>query len=254
MVLVDAGTFTMGNNNEMIFQKPAHQVTISSFLISTFEVTYDEYDLFCESTGRSKPYDWKYGRGKKPVTGIEWYDAIEYCNWLSLQEGLTPCYKIDKTKSDKKNKNRFDKKKWMIICDFTSSGYRLPTDSEWEYAARGGKLSKGFVCAGSNGCDEVSWYFGNSKSAMHDVGLKKPNELGLYDMNGNAWEFCWDWFEEYKVDSAVDPKGPSGGTGKVIRGGEFRTAITDLTVFIRGNSETVGIGYNGIRLVKSVKK
>ena len=141
------------------------------------------------------PEDKGEGRGNRPVSGVEWYDAVEYCNWLSEEEGLSPCY---------------SGKGKLLECNFSANGYRLLTEAEWEYAARGGHISQGFIFAGSNNSDDVASYGGNSGKKAHDVGKKEPNELGLHDMSGNRFEWCWDWHIDnyYSESPAIDPQGP----------------------------------------------
>ena len=198
MMLVEAGEFEMGSADGPRDEQPMHTVTISnSFFMSKFEVTFDEYDIFCEDTLRyNLPEDGGLGRGNHPVFGVDWDEAIEYCNWLSKKEGLDPCY---------------SGKGKVAECDFSANGYRLPTEAEWEYAAHGGQKSQGYLFAGSNDPDEVAWYRSNSEGVRHPVGQKKPNELGLFDMSGNNFEWCWDWYVEdyYQESPAIDPRGPS---------------------------------------------
>jgi formylglycine-generating enzyme required for sulfatase activity len=217
MVLVEAGNFQMGSTNGGADEQPVHIVHITRPLyIAKYAVTFEEYDRFCDDTiGIRRPRD-SWGRATRPVSGVNWYDAVKYCNWLSEKEGLTPCYNV---------------KGKLTECDFSADGYRLPTEAEWEYAARGGHKSQGYEYAGSNSVDDVGWYEGNSGGQTHPVGQKQPNELGLYDMSGNMWEWCWDWYGQdyYASSPASDPTGPSSGTGVYIadadrarRGGSYR--------------------------------
>ena len=247
MVLVEAGSFQMGSTNGRPDQQPVHTVHITRpFYISKYAVTFEEYDLFCDDTiGIPKPKDRGWGRGAHPVSGVNWYDAVKYCNWLSEKEGLTPCY---------------DVKGKLTQCDFSANGYRLPTEAEWEYAARGGHKSQGYEYTGSNNVDDVGWYEGNSGGQTHPVGQKQPNELGLYDMSGNMWEWCWDWYgKDYYASSPVsDPTGPSSGTGVYIadadrarRGGSYREKSDVLRVTFRGADGATYRGDSAFRLVRT---
>ncbi len=189
-VYVEGGTFLMGSAYED--EAPIHKVRLSSFYISNHLVTQKEYGTIND---------------RKPITQVSWYDAIDYCNELSLKEGLTPCYK----------KALLGKK---YTCDFIANGYRLPTEAEWEYAARGGNKSKGYRYSGSNDIDLVAWYYKNSgQTVTHKVMEKQPNELGLYDMSGNVWEWCWDWYGRYSQGDQTNSQGASSGNLRVLRGG-----------------------------------
>jgi len=233
MVLIDGGTMTMGDNTPNSRTFPAHEVTLSDFYISKYELTFDEWDAYTKDTGKPDLADVNNaGRGKNPVYGIDWYDAVEYCNWKSAKEGLAPVYSIDTSTKDPKNivSDSLDPKKWLVTADWSANGYRLPTEAEWEYAARGGKLSKGYKYAGSNNLKEVAWYGGKKAAAaitaggavlanftsgnvtkmgdLRKVGSLKPNELGLHDMTGNVHEWIWD---RYSASSGAHGKGPQTG-------------------------------------------
>ncbi|MBN2443567.1 MAG: SUMF1/EgtB/PvdO family nonheme iron enzyme [Spirochaetales bacterium] len=244
MVLVKAGSFEMGSDKGNYIEKPVHTVRITKdFLMGKYEVTFAEWDLFCTETGTEKPEDNEWGRGNLPVIQVSWNEVVEYCNWKSKKEGLTPCYKG----------------KWnTITCDFSKDGYRLPTEAEWEYAARGGNMGKNLLYPGSNNPDDVSWFLENSGKRTAIVGTKKPNELGLYDMSGNVREWCWDWYwEPYDKKSPVsDPTGPvtdHGRGDRVVRGGSY----FDQKEYIRCTSRYWGgqsaySNSNGFRLVRTV--
>ncbi|MEW5814402.1 MAG: SUMF1/EgtB/PvdO family nonheme iron enzyme [Spirochaetota bacterium] len=165
-VLVEAGTFSLGSNAGASDEKPVHTVTISRpFYMSKYEVTQAQW----RAVMGSNP---SYFKGDDlPVESVNWYEAVEYCNRLSRQEGLTACYSGSGA---------------SIRCDFSADGYRLPTEAEWEYAARGGQESRGYAYSGSNSAGGVGWYWNNSGGKTHPVGQKLPNELGLYDLSGNA--------------------------------------------------------------------
>lgn len=245
MVLVEAGTFEMGSTATPD-EQPVHTVRISRpFDMAIYAVTFEEYDRFCKETGKRKPVDRDGQRGKLPVIGVNWYDAVAYCNWLSEKEGLAPCY-AGRSLNTK--------------CDFSVGGYRLPTEAEWEYAARGGQKSQGYLYAGSNNPDEVAWYAGNSGDQLHPVGQKQPNELGLYDMSGNMYEWCWDWYRDdyYSSSPADDPTGPPPspeptprGPNKVRRSGSWRESAESVRVTFRSIDYASYPGDNGFRLVRT---
>jgi formylglycine-generating enzyme required for sulfatase activity len=217
MVFVEGGTFQMGSNDGESDEKPVHQVTVSSFYIGKYEVTQKEWQ---EVMG-SNPSNWK--GDKLPVEQVSWYDAVEYCNQRSRKEGLTSCYTIDKTSKDPNNTNQNDSSKWKVSVNWSANGYRLPTEAEWEYAARGGVKSKGYKYAGSNDIGSVAWYDGNCDDITHEVGTKVANELGIFDMTGNILEWCWDWYDAgyYAKSSGSNPTGAASGENRVLRGGSW---------------------------------
>ncbi|MFZ2829606.1 MAG: SUMF1/EgtB/PvdO family nonheme iron enzyme, partial [Mesotoga infera] len=250
MVLVEKGSFTMGDTWSVGFsnEKPVHQVTLTyDFYIGKYETTFDEYDAFCETTGRSKPKDEGWGRGSRPVIKVSWNDAIAYCNWLSEKE------KIPKAYDDKGN---FLDKDGMITTDPSKVvGYRLPTEAEWEYAARGGNKSKGYKYAGSDTIDEVAWYTSNSGGKTQEVGKKAPNELGIYDMSGNVWEWCSDWYDSgyYAKSPTTNPYNSTAGSYRVIRGGGCYYIATYARVARRFHgSPTVTDRVLGFRITRTV--
>jgi formylglycine-generating enzyme required for sulfatase activity len=259
LVFVQGGSFKMGDTAGLgvgsdvkgIYEaqpdeKPVRNVTISSFYISPTEVSQEE---FFNVLGINRSY---YKNDKSPVDKISWYECIEYCNKRSIQEGLTPAYTIDKSKRDPNNSNAKDKQKWIITWNANANGYRLPTEAEWEYAARGGALSKGFIFSGSSDADEVGWYSKTSTASMPS-GQKSPNELGLFDMSGNVWEWCWDWYGPYDVKAIKDPRGPNWGARRVIRGGGWTNPAQDLRVCNRGdtNYEFAGDINLGFRVARN---
>jgi len=236
MVFIEGGEFLMGCRKEQDEdcegdEKPAHKVSVNDFYMGKYEVTFEEYDAFCEATGRDTVCTWVEERGERPVIYVDWYDAIRYCNWLSKQEGLKRCYKIDEKMLEE---GEFYDMNWSVECDFTRNGYRLPTEAEWEYAAVGGKKSKGYKWAGTSREEELSLY-GNYRGDKDGyeyaapVGSFRPNELGLYDMSGNVWEWCWDQYEWYAPERDIEEVGSIYGPFRVLRGGSW----FDLPVSIR---------------------
>ena len=235
-ILVEGGSFMMGSNDGDSDEKPIHEVTVSSFWISKYQVTQREWQ---EVMG-SNPSDFK--GDNLPVEKVSWYDAIEYCNKRSIKEGLTPCYSGSGDN---------------IICNWNANGYRLPTEAEWEYAARGGNKSRGYEYSGSNTLGDVAWYVGNSGSKTHPVGQKSPNELGIYDMSGNVWEWCWDWYDSsyYSKSPKRDPRGAASGGNKVLRGGSWRN-FYDYFCRVAGRdyfTPTVRRNIVGFRVSRAIK-
>lgn len=180
-IQVEGGTFTMGNADS------SRHVTVESFMMSATEITFDQYDAFCDATGKPKPDDGGWGRGTRPVIHVSYDDAVAFTEWLSEQTG---------------------------------AAVRLPNVAEWEYAAQGGRHSRGYVYSGSDDEDDVSWNEANSGHRPHPVGTKMPNELGLFDMSGNVWEWCADW-------TGTDPNRTQLGA---------QDARRELDQIVRGNS------------------
>lgn len=245
LVLVEAGSFEMGTTDGLPNASPVHTVELTkSFYMSTLLVTFEQYDAYCLDVGKTLPDDSGWGREDRPVTWISWYDAAEYCNWLSERSGFASCYSGIRGAVEE--------------CDFTVNGYRLPTEAEWEYTARGGLRNQGFPFAGGNFADEVGWYNGNSFDSTHPVGQLQPNELGLYDMSGNVWELCWDWYDRdyYALSPSADPVGPDRPVGmmdqlRVRRGGSYQSLSQELRVTYRSQDTPYMENLNGIRLVRT---
>ncbi|HQO08548.1 MAG TPA: formylglycine-generating enzyme family protein [Clostridiales bacterium] len=206
-VFVEGGKFQMGSNM-WSDEGPPHDVTLNDYYISKTEVTQAQYQ---ELTGKN-PSEFK--GENNPVDQLSWYEAVEFCNKLSEKEGLEKCYSGSGDN---------------IICNFKADGYRLPTEAEWEYAARGGNKSEGFEYSGSKDINEVAEYAGNNDKSTKKVAGKKPNELGIYDMSGNMEEWCWDRYDYYSDAESADQKGPDSKdiTPRVLRGGHWMDNVTD---------------------------
>jgi formylglycine-generating enzyme required for sulfatase activity len=235
MVLIEGADFIMGDTigSGGGDEKPLHKVKLSPYYIGKFEVNQS---LWYDVTGNIPSY-WKVLN--LPVEQVSWYDCVEFCNKLSLKENLKPCYSGSGSK---------------IKCDWTANGYRLPTEAEWEYAAKGGSLSKSYLYSGGNAIDQLAWIYENSESQTHSAANKLPNELGLYDMSGNVWEWCWDWYRSYESKDVENPNGMPSGTFKVMRGGAWYLHESACRVSYRYSSRPAMSSYGiGLRLVRSAK-
>jgi formylglycine-generating enzyme required for sulfatase activity len=236
MVEVAAGTFTMGTSGEaqVAEENPAHEVTLTRpYFLGDREVTVEQFQRFIddpEFPATEKPLDWQHVFERSqpisptpdcPVQTVNWFDAIRYCNWLSRREGREPGYEHTGEKEKVKWDNReYELDVWR--CDFTADGYRLPTEAEWECAARAGSASE--FCYGS---DEdllplYAWFVVNARARTRPGGAKLPNAAGLLDMHGSVCEWCWDRAASYPAEAVRDPTGSAGGSDRrMFRGGGF---------------------------------
>jgi formylglycine-generating enzyme required for sulfatase activity len=229
--LIPAGEFQMGQNG---IATPVHAVNVSAFYMGKYEVTKEEWDAV-RAWGLANGYsDLPAGGGKAanhPVHSINWYDMVKWCNARSQKEGLSPCYTVSGAVY-KTGQSAPD-------CNWSTNGYRLPTEAEWEKAARGGMSGKLFpwstdtithsqanYSSSSSYAYDVSQTRGNhptyavgGEPYSSPVGSFSPNGYGLYDMAGNMWEWCWDWWGSYAADAQTDPRGPASGSYRVFRGG-----------------------------------
>lgn len=240
--MIDDGLLEGCQTNWAKDELPVHEVALRQFYIGKYEVTQGQW-------ASVMPHDtlpFNVGAGSNfPVYQVSWYDAITFCNRLSIKEGFTPCYY-----SDPSFETVFDslvgrhKVYLNVYWNTNAEGYRLPLEAEWEYAARGGQKSQQYAYAGSNTLDDVAIYNqNNALSGGNPVGTKQPNELGIYDLSGNEWEWVWDWhMEEYYQDAPpCQPIGPKWSEFKACRGGNWRNRAAYSRV-----SNRIGI-YPGIR-------
>jgi|GEM_PF-3066358 len=219
-------------------ERITHEVNLLDYYIGTHEVSFEQYDAFCNATHKLKPHDEGWGRGKRPVINIDWYDAIEYCNWRSKQEGLAPCYSIDKTQKDPNNRYGYDEKKWIVECDFLADGYRLPTEAEWEFAARGGGLPHVYAHGRDSLREEEINILAPALDSLGktvEVDAFIPSPLGLYNMGGNVKEWCWDWLTYYGSKAMTNPTGWPKGHRRQVRGGSWNTSSPSARVSARNS-------------------
>jgi len=216
-VSIPAGTFTMGSPTSEVDRgsdETQHQVTLSAFKMSKYEVTFEQYDLFCDATGRSKPSDEDWGRSNRPVINVSWDDATAFADWM---------------------------------------GCRLPTEAEWEYAAHGGTTTP--FSTGNNLTTSQANYDGNYpyntntkgeyRQKTLPVGSFAANAYGLFDMHGNVWEWCSDWYGDYSTTAQTNPKGASSGSTRVARGGSWDNAARSCRTAYRSTYTT---GYRNSRM------
>ena len=285
MTYIPSGTFTMGSpaseKGRYIYESQ-RQVTMSSFYMSIYQVTQLQWitvmvdnsnginmnPSFFDNTGRklyitslilTTPEPGEL-QSRRPVESVSWYDALVFCNRLSVIDGLSPAYRI------KGSTNPAD---WGVVpTDYNSTwdaveivpgstGYRLPTEAQWEYACRAGTTT-----AFNDGNDDwedrpalnhTSWNTHNSDYKTHEVGKKAANAWGLYDMHGNVYEWCWDWNGDYPNNSQINPTGPSGGTTRIVRGGAWNNNGRGLRSAVRGGiAPFIRFEYIGLRLVRPI--
>jgi formylglycine-generating enzyme required for sulfatase activity len=285
--LIPAGSFQMGDQSNPLVglggELPVHSVSVSAFYMGKYEVTKELWDAV-RAWGLTNGYtDLPVGNGSfaskganHPVHSITWYDMVKWCNARSQKEGLTPCYTVSGA--------TYKTGQSAPVCNWSENGYRLPTEAEWEKAARGGVAGKNFPWGtdtithsqanynviSSNGTTNdynydltprpgylIEYYYHPTYAVGGEpysspVGSFAPNGYGLYDMAGNKWEWCWDWYGSYAAGSQTDPSGPSSGSNRVRRGGSWYTSASSCRTAFRVSSNPTGtISYIGFRIARS---
>jgi formylglycine-generating enzyme required for sulfatase activity len=249
MVLVKGGPFVIGKTD----QSAGHYITVSSFYLGKYELTQKEWIAVAG-------YNSSWFKGDSlPVEQVDWLDVFRFCNNISIEAGFQPCYRIDGQILSGELPMVTDDNIWSVIdtlsqlvtCNFNADGYRLPTEAEWEFAARGGNHSKNYLYCGSSDLPDVAWFVDNSDRKTHPVGLKKPNEIGLYDMSGNVIERCWDWYEEYSNRYQIDPTGPAEGTTRIVRGGSWSSGNNSCMIAYRHHHPSYRDYSTGFRLCRN---
>ena len=213
MVPVQGGTFQMGSNDGEYDEKPVHNVTLSSYYIGQTEVTQALWKAVMDNNPS------RFKGDNLPVENVSWDDCKSFITKLN---------------------------------QLTGERFRLPTEAEWEFAAKGGRQSRGFEYSGNTNVDYVAWYDDNSGSKTHPVATKSPNELGIYDMSGNVYEWCQDWYGNYSSSSQTNPTGPTSGSHRVVRGGSWDGSAGNCRSAYRRSSARAGrYSFLGLRLVLS---
>jgi formylglycine-generating enzyme required for sulfatase activity len=242
MVWIAAGTFMMGSPSseaDRTIDETQHSVTISNgFYMGKYEVTQAEYQAVM---GNNPSY---FKGDNLPVEQVSWYDAVEYCNKRSVREGLTPAYTVSGT---------------TVTWNQSANGYRLPTEAEWEYACRAGTTTP-FNTGNNITTEQANYdgnypYNGNAKGTCRErttaAGSFAANRWGLYDMHGNVWEWCWDWYDDYKSGAQTDPLGAASGADRVVRGGSWGIVAQYLCSAVRYGDTPSFRSYGlGFRLVR----
>ena len=258
MVWIPAGTFTMGSpagEPNRYSDETQRQVTLTNgFYMGKYQVTQEQYQAVMgtnPSYFTSSPASGEV-QARRPVETVSWYQAIVFCNRLSIMEELNPAYRINGSTnpSDWGSIPTSSNSTWnAVTIEPGSNGYRLPTEAQWEYACRAGTTTA--YNTGTSISDNTGWYTSNSNSRTHEVGKKPANAWGLYDMHGNVWEWCFDWYGTYASGAQADPAGASSGTVRVLRGGSWGPSAVVLRSASRGfNGPNYWISFVGFRLVR----
>ena len=235
MVYIPPGQFIMGSNEGPIDTKPAHPAKVDGFLMDQYEITQEVYERVTGTNPSRRKHP------KNPVEQVTWSAAVKFCNARSLREGLKPCY---------------DTNTWA--CDFSAGGYRLPTEAEWEYACRSGSSTRFYFGESAEELKSFAWFAGNSQSKPHPAAQRKPNAWGLYDMAGNVWEWCNDFYgaKYYRESPQDNPRGPKEGEKRVLRGGAWSSSAGSCASWVRNCDEAgltdvcLTMDSNGFRCVR----
>lgn len=227
MITIIGGSFSMGSELEGVDEdeKPKHEITLSSYSIGKYEVTVKQYREFCDATDHPMPEIPAWGWiDDYPIVNVTWYDAVEYCEWISQKTG---------------------------------NNYHLPTEAQWEFAAKGATKSKDYVYSGSKKLNEVGWFAENTNlEGPRIVGTKKSSEIDTYDMSGNVAEWCYDFYDSdyYSISPVINPKGPNLGTHRIVRGGSWKEeAWRCRSSFRYVNTEIIWYNFIGFRLALDEK-
>jgi len=249
MVSIPAGSFVMGSSTaesgSTADERPQRTVHISAFQMSQTEVTQKQFE---DVMGWNHS---DFSGENHPVEVVTWFDCVSFCNKLSQADGYAQCYTMTNVGYDGDHITSAD-----VSCNFQANGYRLPTEAEWEYACRAGTTTRFYTGDSDSDLGRAGWYHDNSGLTTHPVGEKAPNAWGLYDMHGNVWEWCWDWYASgyygTRPDPDSDPMGPSEGTMKVLRGGCSRLTPRNCRSASRGRDyPSYRADYHGFRVCRS---
>ncbi len=229
MIIVEEGEFLMGFHEGGFNERPVHLVKLSSFYIGKYPITQKEWKIL------NKFNPSYFNRELCPVERVSWYQAVEFCNKKSIEEGYAPCYII---------------KGNSVTCDFNKGGYRLPTEAEWEFACRGGNLADDEYTFDIDLINDYAWYKENSYGQTHSVGVKLANPLGIHDMSGNVYEWCWDRYSIYPDHEEQNPKGDNKIHHRIIRGGYYegeRSCRPSFRGFFAPEYSFKGLGFRVVR-------
>ena len=259
MVYIPGGAFQMGDtfNEGSTAELPVHSVYISSLFMDKFDVTREVWvDIYSWGTSRGYQFDnpGSFYGGNHPVQSVNWYDAVKWCNARSEKAGLTPCYYTSAGQTTVYRTSQITLSSSFV--KWTASGYRLPTEAEWEKAARGGRAGLRYPWGNSISCTNANYYncAGNTTTP---VGSYAPNGYGLYDMAGNVWQWCWDsydgnWYGNYQA-TMDDTRGPASGSSRLLRGGGWSSVAYGLRCANRSDvTPSLANGNFGFRCVRGL--